>query len=80
MSTIARAMCISIGTSIMTMELKKNKWSRCIPKGMLTKTIIPILGVIILFMKTNKCMLIVMQIGLAIMMIINAHQIMFPIE
>jgi hypothetical protein len=40
-----------------------------------TKVIIPILGAMTLFMKAHKCMFIVMQLGLATLMIVNSHWI-----
>lgn len=41
--------------------------------GMHTEVIIPILGAMTLFMKAHKCMFIVMQLGLATLMIVNPH-------
>jgi len=35
------------------------------------------IGIMIMFMKAHKCVPIVMQIGLAICMIANPHQVMF---
>ncbi len=53
----------------------KTIWARCISKGMFTKVSVPILGIMILFMETHKCVFIMMQIGLIIRMTINPHQI-----
>ncbi len=52
-------------------------WITCIPKGMFTKTNISILDIMILFMEAHKCVPIVMEIGLTILMTANPHQIMF---
>jgi hypothetical protein len=35
---------------------------RCIPIGMFTKANVPMLGIMILFLETHKCLFIVMQI------------------
>jgi hypothetical protein len=47
---------------------------RCISKRMFTKASVQILGIMILFMETHKCVFIMMQIGLTIKMTINPHQ------
>jgi hypothetical protein len=44
---------------------------------MFTKANVPILGIMILFMETHKCVPIVMQIEITIWMIANPHQVMF---
>jgi hypothetical protein len=52
--------CISKRTFIIAKEMMKTIWARCILKRMFTKAIIPILGIMILFMEAHKCVLIVM--------------------
>jgi hypothetical protein len=52
-----------------------NIWARCISKGIFTKTNVPILRIMILFMEAHKCVFIMMQIGLAIGMTANPRQI-----
>ncbi len=52
-------------------------WAKCIMKGMFAKTSVPILKIMILFMETHKCVLIMIQIVLAIWVTTNSHHVMF---
>jgi hypothetical protein len=70
-----RGQCVPKRTFIIVKELTKTIWAKCISKGMFTKANDPILGIMILFMKAHKCVFIMMQIGLAIGMTVNPHQI-----
>jgi hypothetical protein len=54
-------------------EIDENIINQVTLFGMHTKIIIPILGAMTLFMKAHKCMFIVMQLGLATLMIVNSH-------
>jgi len=42
-----------------------------------TKATTPTMEVMVLFIKVDKCVFIVMQVGLLILMIINSYQVMF---
>jgi hypothetical protein len=55
----------------------KTIWAKCIMKGMFVKSSVPILKIMILFMETHKCVLIMIQIVLIIWVTANPHHVMF---
>ncbi len=56
--------CIPRRTFIIAKDLiESTLWTKCILKGMFTKFNVSILGIMILFMETHKCVIIVMQVG-----------------
>ncbi len=61
-------------------ELMKTLWACCIPKGLFAKAIVLMGTNSIMYKNTQMNMFIVKQITLAILMIIDAHQVMFHIR
>jgi hypothetical protein len=72
------SICIRVGRLLaIAKKLTKTLWAKWIPKGMPTKATTPTMEVMVLFIRIDKCVFIVMQVRLLILMIINSYQVMF---